>query len=95
MRIDPQRIRKLLLVLLVVAATLAVSTSAGLGVHDHGQSAGTCNLCVIGHLGWIQPAAVTAILPPVMREWRDAADQPRRLLQQGAKETSSRAPPAC
>jgi len=95
MRVSPKQICKLLLLLLVIGSALAVSTSAVLGAHDHGQNSGTCNLCLIGHLAWFQPASLGSLQPPVMREWRDVVDNPGRLPEQLQAETSSRAPPAC
>ena len=93
MGIEASRIRKLLLVLLVVVSTLALSTSVLLGAHDHAQGPGSCHLCIAGHIAWLQPAGLASVLPPVMREWREISDSPGRILEPSEPETPSRAPP--
>ena len=94
MGIDGIRIRKLLLVMMVVVCTLTVSTSATLLTHDHRTGPGNCNLCAVCHLAWLQPSNLASLLPPAMREWRDATERRCRIVDSRETETPSRAPPA-
>jgi hypothetical protein len=91
---DGNRIRKLLVVMVVVLCTLAVSTSATLLAHDHRAGPGNCNLCAICHMAWQQPANLASLLPPSMREWRDTTERRCRISETRCTETPSRAPPA-
>jgi len=94
MGFEARRVRKALLVLLVIASSVAVSTAALLDVHDHGQDTRTCNLCIVSHVAWQQASSLASVLPPTMREWRQANEEPDLLLEPGEKESPSRAPPA-
>ena len=83
-----------ILTLLVLAASLFVSTCAALASHAHTQQARTCDLCLAGQLPWVQTASIIAALPPELREWRDNRDKPAHICDPEATKSCSRAPPA-
>jgi hypothetical protein len=90
---ENHRIARVGLILLVLVASIGISASAILGLHQHTSSTRTCELCVVGHMPWSGPSAQVSATIPLLREWRQTAERPAPASEAELHATSSRAPP--
>jgi hypothetical protein len=90
---EKHRIARVALILLVLVASIGISASALLGLHQHESSARTCDLCLVGHMPWTGPTALPVATAPVLVEWRQIAERPASASEADLNTTSSRAPP--
>ena len=91
---DNHRIARVALILLVLLTSAGLSASTLLSLHHHASGAGSCDVCLVGHMPWTGPAAHATNAVPVMQEWRYIVE---RLVVTSEAEllvTSTRAPPS-
>jgi len=84
--------RRRLLVVVVLVATLVLSTVAF--QHSHDPAARSCDLCQVGHTPALQATGLAAVRSPQPIEWHSVTEQVHPDLEPLLASSPSRAPPA-
>ena len=90
-----EKMAKRPLVLVLLLATLVVSTAAVAFGHAHDSAvARQCDVCHVGHLPVVQPTDGVGLCPPAPVEWHTLTEKSFHVPEYSLRSHPSRAPPA-